>query len=174
MPITIIQEANRFWSGASLARFNQQADALLTQIEANPGISGAFLCSNHGAVLAARLARTRERETLEAEGRWLAAILAAAEIRSGRVKEIELRCTQAGFLVRDLGNAFGVIMCAPGANWALLRMALNITAPPFQRDVELQKNLSKTAPARADALKDEPDLDAQRWIRRIKMASSSV
>lgn len=174
MPFVIVQEANKVWSGAPLARLNQQTGALLKHVEDTPGVSGAFVCDNHGALLAARLDATMEQETrasLEQAGRWLAQILAAAELRGGRVKELELRYQQAGFLVRDLGNAFEVIKCITTVNWALLRMALNVSAVPFEKDAELQKSLSKIAPARTDTLQDEPDPDAQRWIRRMKMAA---
>ncbi len=177
MPFAIVQEANKVWSGAPLARLNQQTGALLKHVETDPNISGAFVYDNHGSLLAARLDSTmgqETRETLERAGRWLAQMMAAAESRGGRVKEVELRYEQAGFLVRDLGNAFEVIKCITTVNWALLRMALNVSAVSFEKDAELQKSLSKIAPARTDALEDEPDPDAQRWIRRMKMAAPEM
>jgi hypothetical protein len=171
MSMVIAQEVNKVWSGPALARLNQQTGALLKQIEENPGVSGAFVCDNHGSLLAARFSSTPERNALEQAGQWLAQILGALESRGGRVKEVELRYGNAGFLVRDLGNAFEVVECVPTVNWALVRMALNVSVPPFERDAELQKSLSRIAPNRADVLEDEPDSHAQRWIRRIKMVA---
>ncbi len=171
MPTIIAQEPNKVWNGPALARLNQQTSALLTQIEGNPGVSGVFVCDNHGSLLAARITRTTERSKLDLAGRCLAQILAAVETRSGRVKEVELRYDAAGILVRDLGNAFEAVECAPTVNWALLRMALNVSAPPFEKDGELQKSLARIAPTRADTLEAEPDQDARRWIRRLKMVA---
>ncbi len=171
MSTVIAQEANKVWSGPALARLNQQTSALLKQIEENPGVSGAFICDNHGSLLAARFSNMPERTALQQAGRWLAQILAAIESRGGRVKEVELRYDDAGFLVRDLGNAFEAVQCVPTVNWALLRMALNVSAPAFEKDAELQKGLSRVAPTRADTLELEPDPAVQRWIRRIRMVA---
>ncbi len=171
MPMVITQPADKAWNGPTLARLNQQTGALLKQIEENPGVSGAFVCDNHGSLLAARFSGAPERGALEQGGRWVAQILAAVELRGGRVKEVELRCENGGFLVHDLGNAFEVVECVPTVNWAFLRMTLNVSTPPFEKDTELQNDLQRVAPTRADMLVDEPDPEAQRWIRRMQMVA---
>jgi hypothetical protein len=169
MSMVIAQQANKVWSGPALARLNQQTGALLKQIQDNPGVSGALICDNHGSLLAARFSNSLERSALEQAGQWVAQILAALELRWGRIKEAELAYDNAGLLVRDLGNAFEIVRCAPGVNWALLRMALNVLAAPFEKDAELQKSLSRIAQNRADTLAAETDPEAQRWIRHMKM-----
>lgn len=172
MPIVITQEANKVWSGPALTRLNQETGALLKQIEENPGVSVAFVFDNHGSLLAARCKSTPERHALEQAGRYLAQILAAVESRGGKVRELELHFDNADLMVRDLGNAFEVVECVPTVNWALLRMALNVSAPPFEKDAELQRSLARIAPTRAVTLFDEQDPEAQRWIRRMKRAAA--
>ncbi len=170
MPLVFAQQADRVWNGSALARLNRQTGAMLKQIEENPGVTGAFVCDNHGSLLGARFATTPAQDALEQAGRRLVQTLAVVELCGGRPKEVELRYDQAGLFVRDLGNAFGAVQCNPDANWALLRIAVNVSAAPFEKDAELQESLYRIAPTRADAFNVQPDSDGQRWIWRMGMA----
>ncbi len=78
----------------------------------------------------------------------MARLLALLETRGEKAKDIELRFQHGDIYIRDLGNAFEVVLCAPQVNWSLLRMTANVAAASFEKDAELQKSLALAAPPR--------------------------
>lgn len=172
MATLITPQPSKNWNGGTLARLLQQTGAVLKQVEAIPGVKSALVCDNHGALLAAWMAEVLERSALEEAGLYVAQVLAGLEVHGDKPKEMEIHFERASILARDLGNAFEAIWCAPTANAAMLRMAMNVAAAPFEKDGELQNALRNAAPARTDTLGDDHlDAETQRWARRMRRAT---
>jgi hypothetical protein len=162
MPSPILKEPSAVWSGARLRRLNQQISAILIQMETQPGIQSAFVCDNHGELLGARGSAALERTAFDRMGCQVAQIFAAFEVCGKGCREIEFCYKRWIVLARDLGNAFLVIVGAPDIDWGLLRIAINVAAPPFQKDNELQISLRQAASSRIEML-EEKFLDAAAW-----------
>lgn len=162
MAIQITQGQSRIWDAAGLARLARQATALLKETLATPGVRRAFICDYHGAALAVQSEESITVQVMDRAGLALAQILAVLESRGGRSKEIEMQFQGTRVLARDLGHAFVVVACAPNASAALLRMALNVSAPAFESDIELQNYLRRAAPSIHETL-TERDLGDAGW-----------
>lgn len=159
----IAQEISSVWSGARLKLLNEQTAALLNQIHPLAGVQEAVLYNNHGWMLGAVVAGpatpsgaegSLEKALYNQAGQYLAQVFAAFEQGRGRPKEIEMRFTRKELLARDLGNAFVAIRCAPGVDWAMLRLALNVAAARFEKDNALQESLRQVAASRLDVLSE--------------------
>lgn len=167
MAIVITQEPTKVWKGSWLTRLIQQTTALLKEMQATPGVRSAFVCDNYGRPLGALTSESPDKGMLERAGLSAAQIFAALD-KPARPKELEIRFEHTVVLLRDLGNAFQVVLCAPTANLAMLRMALNVAAAPFEKALDLQVALKTAAEARADTLTDK-HLDAQalQWAQQL-------
>jgi hypothetical protein len=162
----VMQEATPSWSGKSLLLLNRHAQRLFEELGLVPGVQGACLCSNHGAVLGMLLADGCNRRLFERIGLVLAQCLAALSGRS-EVKDIELRLERKLVVARDLGNALIVLLCSVEINLPILRMALNVAASPLEADAELQRILAQRAPGRADTLgREHLDASARLLLER--------
>lgn len=154
MPTLITQELSPAWSGAPLRLLNEQAAALLNQIHPIAGVQEAVVYDNHGRMLGAIAEGRLERAIYNQAGQYLAQVFAAFEQSQGKPKELELHFKRKEILARDLGNAFVAIACAPGADGALVRLAVNVAAAGFENDKALQESLRQAAPSRQDTLRE--------------------
>jgi predicted regulator of Ras-like GTPase activity (Roadblock/LC7/MglB family) len=144
----VTQQATKTWNGARLSRLNQSTAALLHETQATAGVRAVCVFDNRGALLAAHSNEDWADGFLARLGEQMARLLALLEARPDQAKDIELRFEHGDIYVRDLGNAFEVVLCAPQVNWSLLRMTANVAAAPFEKDTELQKSLALAAPSR--------------------------
>jgi hypothetical protein len=149
-----IQRETPAWKGARLLKLTERSRTALEQLALVPGVHGACICDNRGAILGVLLAGTGDRSLYEHVALALTQCLAALERRSP-IQEIELRFQRNLLVARDLGNALVVIICSPAVNPSLLRMALNVGTSPFQSDAALQESLARIAPSRAHTLGPE-------------------
>lgn len=162
MATLIKQELSSAWSGVRLIHLNEECAALLSELGKIPGIQTAFICDNHGKVLGALSTATFDRGIYNTVGANLARIIAALQTRSG-CKDLELRFEQRIVYAREMGNAFVVVVMAPGTSLSMLRMTLNVSAGRFEADPDLQTNLKNTAPVRAGAL-TQNSMPASMWL----------
>lgn len=146
-----IQRETPAWRGARLLSLAAHSRAALEQLALVPGVHGACICDNHGAILGLLLAGVGDRRLYEHVGIALTQCLAALQGRSP-IQEIELRFQRTLLMARDLGNALVIVICSPAVNSSLLRMTLNVGTSPFQSDAALQENLARIAPSRAHTL----------------------
>lgn len=149
MATLTLQDLSSAWSGARLKRLNEQTAALLNQIHSIAGVQEAVVYNNHGWMLGAIAEERLERALYNQAGQYLAQVFAAFE-RRGHPKDIEVHFKRKALLARDLGQAFVAIGCAPGVDWAMLRLAVNVAAAGFERDNALQESLRQVASSRLD------------------------
>jgi predicted regulator of Ras-like GTPase activity (Roadblock/LC7/MglB family) len=116
-----------------------------------PGVRAACVFDNQGALLAASSNENLPQNFLTHLGGEISRLLWLLEGKSETPKETELRFDKGDLYIRDLGNAFQVILCLPQVNWSLLRITVNVAAAPFEKDAELQKSLGLAAPPRRQA-----------------------
>ncbi len=148
MATVVTQQSTKTWNGARLSRLNQSTASLLREIQATAGVRAACVFDNVGALLAANSNEDWADGFLARLGEEMARLLALLETRGEKAKDIELRFQHGDIYIRDLGNAFEVVLCAPQVNWSLLRMTANVAAASFEKDAELQKSLALAAPPR--------------------------
>ena len=158
MATIVTQEATPAWSGSRLAHLRQRSQGIFEQLAMVPGVQGACLCDNQGAILGMLLTATGDRRLFERIGFALSQCLAALS-KPSPLKTIELRFERKLVIARDLGNALVVVMCGTEANAPVLRMALEVAASPFEGDADLQRDLRQVAPSRSSTLGRE-HLDA--------------
>ncbi len=162
MATLLTQESTSVWNGAALNRLNQQAATLFRQFQDTPGVRNMILCDNRGKTLGAYLNDNYDRAFLNGVGLCVAQIFAALEKRGAKSTEMELKLEHANLFVRDLGDAFSVVICTPSTSWSLIRMAMNVSADTFQADTELQKSLRTAAMSRRDTL-SQTNLAEETW-----------
>ncbi len=148
MATVVALQPNKTWNGARLNRLNQSTAALLREIQTTAGVRAACVFDNQGALLAANSNEDWAEGFLVRLGEEMARLLALLAAPVENAKDLELRFEHGDIYVRDLGNAFEVVLCAPQVNWSLLRMTANVAAAPFEKDAELQKSLAQAAPPR--------------------------
>ncbi len=148
MATVLTQQPTKTWSGARLNRLNQSTASLLREMQSTAGVRAACVFDNQGALLAANSNEDWAEGLFARLGEEMARLLALLAAPVDKAKDIELRFQHGDIYVRDLGNAFEVVLCAPQVNWSLLRMTTNVAAAPFEKDAELQKSLAAAAPPR--------------------------
>ena len=158
MATIVTQEVTPAWSGSRLARLKQRSQGIFEQLATVPGVQGACLCDNQGEILGMLLTATGDRRLFERIGLALSQCLAALS-KLSPLTNIELRFERKLVIARDLGNALVVVLCSTAANTAVLRMALEVAANPFEGDADLQRDLRQVAPSRSSTLGRE-HLDA--------------
>ncbi len=161
----VTQEASSAWSGGRLLRLKERCQGVLEQLAQVPGVDGACLCDNHGAVVGMLLPAGWNRRLFERIGLALCQCWAAMHAR-WPLKGCEVRFEGKVVVARDLGNALAVAVCGPDANLPILRMALNVAANPFETDAELQRDLAGAAPLRAKTLSRELDGPARTLLEK--------
>ncbi len=129
--------------------------ALLQAVQNGPGVLGAFVADYRGTTLAgvgAYFSVGQEWSTYDRISVCITQMAAVCQARSGQWKELEIRFTRVLFVVRDLGHALLVALCAPDVNPSLLRMSLNVATGPIEKDVPAQKALGAGIPSRLETL----------------------
>jgi hypothetical protein len=158
MATIVTQEETPAWNGVRLVSLKQHSYSAFEQLALVPGVQGACICDNNGAILGMLLAGTGDRRLYERTGLTLSQCLVALQARSA-IKEIELHYESKLLVARDLRNALIVVICGPDVNLPLLRMTLNVATSPLENDAELQRSLVQLAPSRAHTL-SQKHLDA--------------
>ncbi len=172
MPILLELEPLVKLPGVSLARFNSRADAFLKQIQSTPGVVGSFIYANNGRRLRGYADETMDLERWGGVGMKLAQMLGALETCGFAARDLELTCEQSSVYVRNLGGAFGVVVCKPSVNWATVRMTINVAAIAFENDKDLQSKLTSAAPSAQETL-TERDLSRKELALFWKILSSA-
>lgn len=161
MATLIKQQLSSAWSGVRLVHLNEQCAAFLSELGKIPALQTAFVCDNHGKVLAAWSAGNFDAASCNAVGASIAQTFAAFQTRSS-CKDLELRFEQRTLLARDLGNAFAVVSVPTNATLSMVRMTLNVSASIIESDAELQASLKQVAPTRAGSLSSN-NMNAALW-----------
>lgn len=148
----LLQEPSRGWKGAPLTKLNAHLADLLSSIHRIGGVTSSFVFDNNGSRLGANVDEsanvwqwTFRGDASREFGSGLGQMLAAFRVRGVRLRDMQLTFPEAGLFVRDMGNAFVVVMCRPEADWSLIRMTVNVAAAAFEADGELQKSLAAVA-----------------------------
>ena len=164
MATIVTQEATPAWSGSRLAHLRQRSQGIFEQLATVPGVQGACLCDNQGEILGMLLTATGDRRLFERIGLALSQCLAALS-KLSPLTNIELRFERKLVIARDLGNALVVVLCSTAANTAVLRMALEVAANPFEGDADLQHDLRQVAPSRSSVFgREHLDASAQHLL----------
>ncbi len=170
--MTIRIDLPAFWNGPRLRRLSPQLSAFFSQIEKLAGMQSACVCDNHGELLGAIGPTALDNAVYTRLGQLMCQLLAVLETQGRKPKELDLLLDHQAVLVRDLGNAFVMVLCVPQLDRALLRLTLNVAALPFEKDADLQGLLREAAPLRRDVL-TENALDAAAWelVQRMDLST---
>jgi hypothetical protein len=153
MATAITQENSSVWTGAALNRLNQQATAWLNEMLKTPGAKNAFLCDNRGNVLGALVNDNYDRGTLRRTGQYISQIYGVLESNNtAKPKEMELVFERVKLTVRDLGDAFGVVILTLNTNASMVRMTMNVSSAAIESDAELQQSLRTVGNSRRESL----------------------
>ena len=172
MATIVTQEMTSAWNGARLRRLKQQSQGLLEQVAQMPGVHGACLCDNRGAILGMLLVATGSRRLFERIGLALTQCLAALGGQTA-VKSLEVRLERKLVVARDLGHALLVLVCETEVNVSVLRMALDVATNAFETDAELQRGLAQAEPSRSVTLSPEHlDAPAQSLLQKAGLKAS--
>jgi hypothetical protein len=107
------------------------------------GVRHVVVCDRHGISLGAHSELLEDSVLLDRVGILILQILGTIDKRSSKSIDVEAQFEHGAIVVRDLGNAFAVIVCSPKINWSLLRIALNVSVTKFTQDAQLQKALAQ-------------------------------
>jgi predicted regulator of Ras-like GTPase activity (Roadblock/LC7/MglB family) len=119
-------------------------DAALADIANVAGVAGVFLCRSNGQVLAGSL-KGVDHELLGSIGRTFGRTLEGLRIaRKKKVADLDLLYESGRLLVKNLGDAYLVISCAPTINVPLLNLTANLAAKKIAASL-------KALPTAADA-----------------------
>ncbi|MBI5305797.1 MAG: hypothetical protein HY868_26955 [Chloroflexi bacterium] len=133
------------WAGFALQELNIANGVFLNALRDVPGASEGFICDESGEILGAYVADEWNKIQAAELGAHLAQLLAAFHARDKKSLELELRGERGGIFMRDLGNAFAFVLCAPPVDWALLRMSVNVAAPTYEANAAVQSALQRAA-----------------------------
>lgn len=98
-------------------------EALLRQLNAVPGVMGSMVCDQDGQLLAHAFPPMLDPATLERAALALGERTAALQAALGPVGTIDLRYTNSRIVVKVLGGARVLFLCAPSINLQLLAMS---------------------------------------------------
>lgn len=120
---------------------------MLRQLNAVPGVLGTMICDRDGHLLAHALPPVVEEEAVARAAAALGERTAALGAALGEVATIDLRYTSSRIVVKTLGEARVLFLCAPTLNLQLLSMS----AAGVLRQLERRDALSPPAPATVPA-----------------------
>jgi predicted regulator of Ras-like GTPase activity (Roadblock/LC7/MglB family) len=96
---------------------------MLHQLNAVPGVLGTMLCDQDGHLLAQALPPTVDAATVQRAAAALGERTAALGAALGQVSTIDLRYTSSRIVVKVMGDARVLFLCAPSLNLQLLSMS---------------------------------------------------
>jgi predicted regulator of Ras-like GTPase activity (Roadblock/LC7/MglB family) len=116
--------------------------SILEDINAVVGVTGCFVCSSEGEILASVLPGVFDGEAISAAG-WTAmqTVLGLQTTRRRRVNELDLLYREGRIIVKSLGESCLGILCVRNINIPLLNLTANLAAR------ELKKRLKASSPA---------------------------
>jgi predicted regulator of Ras-like GTPase activity (Roadblock/LC7/MglB family) len=116
--------------------------SVLEDINAVVGVTGCFVCSSEGEILASVLPGVFDGEAISAAG-WTAmqTVLGLQTTRRRRVNELDLLYREGRIIVKSLGESCLGILCVRNINIPLLNLTANLAAR------ELKKRLKASSPA---------------------------
>jgi predicted regulator of Ras-like GTPase activity (Roadblock/LC7/MglB family) len=116
--------------------------SVLEDINAVVGVTGCFVCSSEGEILASVLPGVFDGEAISAAG-WTAmqTVLGLQTTRRRRVNELDLLYREGRIIVKSLGESCLGILCVRNINIPLLNLTANLAAR------ELKKRLKAPSPA---------------------------
>jgi predicted regulator of Ras-like GTPase activity (Roadblock/LC7/MglB family) len=126
--------------------------SVLEDINAVVGVTGCFVCSSEGEILASVLPGVFDGEAISAAG-WTAmqTVLGLQTTRRRRVNELDLLYREGRIIVKSLGESCLGILCVRNINIPLLNLTANLAAR------ELKKRLK--APSLAEKVPPELTVD---------------
>lgn len=98
-------------------------DALLQQLNAVPGVMGSMICDQEGRLLAHAFPPMLDAATIERAAAALGERTAALQTAVGPVSMMDFRYTSSRIVVKALGGARVLFLCAPSVNLQLLAMS---------------------------------------------------
>ena len=126
------------------------------------GVAGAFVCDNAGEIIACSNPPALATVTMTQVGRVAAQVFGAMEAANRRVDRLEVAYDSGRLFARDLGSALLVVICQPGVDSAMLRMAVDVAVVGWRNDNQQRKRLSRSKVARRHVL-TRPELDDVAW-----------
>lgn len=159
-------------TGRALSQLNNRADALLTRLNAIPGVVGTFVCDNYGIRLRGYVDESIHPDDWVGFGKKIANMLGALDTYGIKARDLELSFSCYDLHVRNLGNAFATIVCRRDVDWAILRMTTNVAASPIENDKGLQGELMVAAPSTRETL-TERQLSANELRMIVKILSNN-
>jgi predicted regulator of Ras-like GTPase activity (Roadblock/LC7/MglB family) len=121
---------------------------MLHQLNAVPGVLGTMLCDQDGHLLAQALPPTVDAATVQRAAAALGERTAALGAALGQVSTIDLRYTSSRIVVKVMGDARVLFLCAPSLNLQLLSMS---AAGVLRQLDRREAAASQAAPAPAPA-----------------------
>ena len=138
---------------------------LLRNINAVVGVSGSFVCSTDGEVLASVLPGTLDHAMLSVVARTAAQTMAGLQtVRKRKIKDIDLLFAEGRVIVRGLRGGSLCILCAQRVNVPLVNLTADVAAKKIaarlheraqgQAEVESRAQ-AQVAPVPAPAVQSE-------------------
>ena len=118
-------------------------DQGLAQLSAIPNVGGAFVCDNHGEVIASSSPAVLATGTMSTMGREVGRIFAVLESSGKHATRLEFTYTNWRLLAIDLEEALLFVVCLPVVDVSFLRMSIDIVLTQWRADVDVQRQLRR-------------------------------
>jgi predicted regulator of Ras-like GTPase activity (Roadblock/LC7/MglB family) len=134
--------------------------SILEDINAVIGVTGCFVCTNDGQVLASALPKPFDEDTLSAVGQLISKTMAGlATVRRRKVGDIDLVYEEGRLVARSLREGCLCILCARNINVPLLNLTANMAAKKLAAEVK-NKVVERPLPPREIEAPVGPLVDA--------------
>ena len=134
--------------------------SILKDINAVIGVTGCFVCTNNGQVLASALPKLFDEATLSAVGQIISKTMAGlATVRRRKVGDIDLVYEQGRLVAKSLREGSLCIVCVRNVNVPLLNLTANVAAKKLAAGLS-SKVVERPSPRREIKAPVGPPVDA--------------
>jgi len=107
--------------------------AVLTQINALPGVVGSMMCDEDGRLAAQVFPELFDVSMIEEAATFLAESALGFQSATGAVDLLDLRYSDARIVVRPMPQSFLLLFCTKAVNMQLLAISLNVATKKLER-----------------------------------------
>lgn len=127
-------------------------DKGLKELSLLPGVGGAFVCDNRGAVIVSSTPAVLATATMNAIGREVTQAFNAAEKAGWPSTRAEFVYDSWRLLAEDLGTAMLFLVCEAGADMPMARMSVDVVVASWRQDSGIKKQLARHWAARNEVM----------------------
>lgn len=141
-------------------------EEILKQINAVTGVSGAFVCTADGGLVAKAMPDDFDAASLDMAARVASQTIEALEVSGQRVVEADLLFGQGRLILKNLRGGILVILCSRAINIPLLNLTANLAVKKLTTELKLARSPASEAVSKP-AVSSVPPAPPQALGRKV-------